>query len=222
MVVGLGAVSAIVVRQVTVGGDLTAPLIALGVLAALTPLTHWWESWVAHDMAFRLLAEMRIDVYRKLDRLAPAYLVRHRSGDIISAVTTDVETVELFFAHTIAPAFVAVAVPVSVLVVIGAIQWPLALILPALFGPCRIPSVPGARRPGRPGAGRAGAARRGERAHGRRHPGHEGDTGLRPRAGPAGRGDRRAAPLRGPPHTLFQAAHRPAGHDRGWRWAWAA
>ena len=129
VVVGLGAVSALVVRQVTAGGDLTAPLIALGVLAALTPLTHWWESWVAHDMAFRLLAEMRIDVYRKLDRLAPAYLVRHRSGDIISAVTTDVETVELFFAHTIAPAFVAVAVPVSVLIVIGAIQWPLALIL---------------------------------------------------------------------------------------------
>ncbi len=129
VVVGLGAVSALVVRQVTTGGDLTAPLIALGVLAALTPLTYWWESWVAHDMAFRLLAEMRIDVYRKLDRLAPAYLVRHRSGDIISAVTTDVETVELFFAHTIAPAFVAVAVPVSVLVVIGMIQWPLALIL---------------------------------------------------------------------------------------------
>ena len=129
VVVGLGAVSALVVRQVTTGADLTAPLIALGVLAALTPLTYWWESWVAHDMAFRLLAEMRIDVYRKLDRLAPAYLVRHRSGDIISAVTTDVETVELFFAHTIAPAFVAVAVPVSVLIVIGAIQWPLALIL---------------------------------------------------------------------------------------------
>ena len=129
VLVGLGAVSALVVRQVTNGGGLTGLLVALAVLAGMTPLLHWWESWVSHDMAFRLLAEMRVEVYRKLDKLAPAYLVRHRSGDIMSAVTTDVETVELFFAHTIAPAFVALAVPLSVLVVIGIIEWPLALIL---------------------------------------------------------------------------------------------
>jgi ATP-binding cassette subfamily C protein CydCD len=129
VLVGLGAVSALVVRQVTGGGGLVGLLVTLGVLATLTPLLHWWESWISHDMAFRLLAEMRIDLYRKLDRLAPSYLVSHRSGDIMSAVTTDVETVELFFAHTIAPAFVALAVPISVLIVIGIIEWPLALIL---------------------------------------------------------------------------------------------
>jgi ATP-binding cassette subfamily C protein CydCD len=129
VLVGLGAVSALVVRQVTGGGDIVGLLVTLGVLATLTPLLHWWESWISHDMAFRLLAEMRIDMYRKLDKLAPSYLVSHRSGDIMSAVTTDVETVELFFAHTIAPAFVALAVPLSVLVVIGIIEWPLALIL---------------------------------------------------------------------------------------------
>ena len=129
VVVGLGAVSALVVRQVAEGAGLSVPITILAILAALTPLAHWWESWLSHDLAFRLLAEMRIDLYRKLDRLSPAYLVRHRTGDIISAVTTDVETVELFFAHTVAPAFVAAAVPLSVLVVIGIIQWPLALIL---------------------------------------------------------------------------------------------
>ena len=129
VLVALGAVSALVVRQVSGGGEVMWLLVALGVLAGLTPMLHWWESWVSHDLAFRLLAEMRIDMYRKLDRLAPAYLVRHRSGDIMSAVTTDVETVELFFAHAVAPAFVAVAVPISVLIVIGLIEWPLALIL---------------------------------------------------------------------------------------------
>ena len=76
---------------------------------------------------------MRIDLYKKLDKLAPAYLVRHRSGDIVSAVTTDVETVELFFAHTVAPAFVALAVPLSVLLIIGSIEWLLALILMPLL-----------------------------------------------------------------------------------------
>ena len=67
---------------------------------------------MAHDLAYRLLAEMRVDVYRKLDPLAPAYMTRRRSGDLVSVVGGDVETVEFFFAHTITPAFTAVVVPV--------------------------------------------------------------------------------------------------------------
>ena len=62
-------------------------------------------------MAYRLLNEMRVDMYRKLDPLAPAYMVRRRSGDLVSIVGSDIETVEYFFAHTITPAFVAVVVP---------------------------------------------------------------------------------------------------------------
>ena len=129
VLLGLGIVSAYVVSEVAIGSEVLGLLIALGILAALTPLFQWAESWIAHDLAFRLLAEMRIDLYNKLDRLSPAYLVKQRSGDIVSAVTTDVETVELFFAHTVAPAFVAIAVPISVLLVIGSIEWILALML---------------------------------------------------------------------------------------------
>ena len=129
VLLGLGIVSAFLVAEVANGNAIFALLVSLGVLAVLTPVFQWAESWIAHDLAFRLLAEMRIDLYKKLDKLAPAYLVRHRSGDIVSAVTTDVETVELFFAHTIAPAFVAIAVPLSVLLIIGSIEWLLALIL---------------------------------------------------------------------------------------------
>ena len=84
---------------------------------------------MAHDLAFRLLAEMRVDMYEKLDPLAPAYLVRRRSGDLVSIVGGDIETVEYFFAHTITPAFVAVLVPGAVLVTLGIIAWPLALVL---------------------------------------------------------------------------------------------
>ncbi len=62
-------------------------------------------------MAYRLLAEMRIDLFRKLDALAPAYLVRRRTGDLMALATQDIETVEYFFAHTVAPALVAVLVP---------------------------------------------------------------------------------------------------------------
>ena len=133
VLIGIGVVGALIVRQLVQGGGLTAPVVVLGILAALTPLLHWWESWVSHDMAFRLLAEMRIDMFNKLDRLAPAYLARRRSGDIISLVTADIETVEFFFAHTIAPAFVALIVPLAVLVAVAAIQWQLALLLLAFL-----------------------------------------------------------------------------------------
>ena len=129
VLIGVGVAGSLIVRQLDLGAGLTWLIAILGVLALLTPLLHWGESWVAHDMAFRLLAEMRVDMYYKLEQLAPAYMVRRRSGDIISLVTTDVETIEFFFAHTIAPAFVAVTVPVSILVVQGIFQWPLALIL---------------------------------------------------------------------------------------------
>ncbi len=80
-------------------------------------------------MAYALLADMRIDLFRKLDALAPAYLLRRRSGDLVALATQDVETVEYFFAHTIAPAIVAVLVPVTVLLAMGWIAWPLALVL---------------------------------------------------------------------------------------------
>jgi ATP-binding cassette subfamily B protein len=76
-----------------------------------------------------LLAEMRIDMYHKLEPLAPAYMVRRRSGDLVSIVGGDIETVEYFFAHTITPAFVAVLVPAGVLVTLAIISWPMALAL---------------------------------------------------------------------------------------------
>jgi ATP-binding cassette subfamily C protein CydCD len=84
---------------------------------------------MAHDMAFRLLAEMRIDFFRKLDQLAPAYLVRRRTGDLMGVATQDIELVEYFFAHTITPACVAVLAPTVVLVVLAGHSVWLALTL---------------------------------------------------------------------------------------------
>jgi ATP-binding cassette subfamily C protein CydCD len=80
-------------------------------------------------MAYRLLAEMRIALFAKLDRLAPAYLLRRRSGDLVALATQDVETVEYFYAHTVAPAFVAVLIPTGVLALLAWVAWPLAIVL---------------------------------------------------------------------------------------------
>ena len=125
--IGVGVVSALLVGQVITGGELGLLLILLGVLTPVAAFFIWTESWAAHDLAYRLLAEMRVDVYRKLDPLAPAYMTRRRSGDLVSVVGGDVETVEFFFAHTITPAFTAVVVPGVVVAVLAVIAWPMAV-----------------------------------------------------------------------------------------------
>jgi ABC-type multidrug transport system fused ATPase/permease subunit len=127
--IGVGVVGAFVIAAVTQGSSANLLVTALLVIAPLAGLLHWLESWLAHDMAYRLLAEMRIDLFVKLEALAPAYLLERRSGDLMALATQDVETVEYFFAHTVAPAFVAVVVPAAVLSVLAVSAWPLAFAL---------------------------------------------------------------------------------------------
>jgi len=127
--IGIGVVSALAVRAVKTGEPFVDLLILLGVMAPVAGIFHWLESWIAHDMAFRLLAEMRIALFEKLDRLAPAYMVRRRSGDMVGMATYDVELVEYFFAHTVAPAFVAVLVPGLVIGVLIYFGWQMAAVL---------------------------------------------------------------------------------------------
>jgi ATP-binding cassette subfamily C protein CydCD len=127
--IGIGALSALAVRAVSRGESATALLVALVVVAPLAGLLHWLESWLAHDVAYRLLADMRLEVFRKLDALAPAYLTRRRTGDLAGVATHDVELIEYFFAHTVTPALVAVLLPAAVLVTLAAFAPPLALVL---------------------------------------------------------------------------------------------
>ena len=127
--IGVGVLSALAVAALKRGDDFVPFLYALFAAAPAAGILHWLESWVAHDMAFRMLARMRIDLYRKIDALAPAWLLRRRSGDLVAMATHDVELVEYFFAHTIAPGLVAVLVPASVMGVLLWFGWPLAAAL---------------------------------------------------------------------------------------------
>jgi ATP-binding cassette, subfamily B, bacterial len=127
--IGVGVLSALIVRAVKNGVPFGRLMIALAIAAPLAGLLHWLESWLAHDMAYRLLLDMRLDMFRKLDALAPAYLSRRRTGDLVGVATRDVELIEYFFAHTITPAFVAVLVPVGVLLTLAYYGWPIALAL---------------------------------------------------------------------------------------------
>ena len=132
--IGVGVVGALAVAAVKNGDPFITHIIWLCVLAPVAGLFHWLESWIAHDMAFRMLAEMRIELFRKLDKLAPAYLLTRRTGDMVGMATQDVETVEYFFAHTVAPAFVALLVPALVMIYLGLTGWPLAVALLPFLG----------------------------------------------------------------------------------------
>jgi ATP-binding cassette, subfamily B, bacterial len=144
--IGVGIFGALAVAAVKTGSPFGYLLILLAMAAPLAGLLHWVESWLAHDIAYRLLAEMRIDLFRKLDTLAPAYLVRRRSGDLIALANQDIETIEYFFAHTVAPALVAVMVPTAVVLTLAVVAWPIALaLLPFVLYAALAPVVTRAR-----------------------------------------------------------------------------
>ena len=78
-------------------------------------LTHYIEQFTGHYVAFRLLAMLRNDFYKRLEPLAPAGMGTLRTGDAISRVINDCERVEPFYAHTIAPAICSIIVPASLM-----------------------------------------------------------------------------------------------------------
>ncbi|HEY3920344.1 MAG TPA: thiol reductant ABC exporter subunit CydC [Stellaceae bacterium] len=127
--ISVGVFSSLAVAAVKHGGNYWTPLEVLLIVAPISGVLAWCEAWLAHDMAYRLLAELRIALFNKLDTLAPAYLLRRRSGDLVSLATQDVETVESFFAHTITPSVVAVLIPAAIIVTLAWFGWPTALVL---------------------------------------------------------------------------------------------
>lgn len=144
--IGVGVLSALVVAAIRDGAPFGALVAALLVAAPLAALFHWLESWLAHAMAYRLLGDLRVKLYDKLERLAPAYLLQRRSGDLVSLATQDVEMVEYFYAHTIGPAIVSVLVPLTVLGFLAAYSWPVALALLPFLAYALLSPIRGRRR----------------------------------------------------------------------------
>ena len=131
--IGVGLLSALVVRAVSRGAPTGVLLACLLIVAPAAGVLHWLESWLAHDMAYRLLADMRMRFFRKLVALGPAYLSARRTGDLLGAATHDIELIEYFFAHTITPGLVAILVPAVVLATLAFFGWPMAVaVLPFL------------------------------------------------------------------------------------------
>ena len=101
-----------------------AMVVACGLLRG--PL-HYGEQMCNHYLAFRILALVRDRVFGKLRTLAPAKLEGRSKGDLVSLVTSDVELLEVFYAHTLSPVLIAVLVCAVMIAFIGSICWQLAI-----------------------------------------------------------------------------------------------
>ncbi|MBC1968966.1 ABC transporter ATP-binding protein [Listeria marthii] len=92
-------------------------------------LARYAEQYLNHDIAFRLLAIIRERIFATLRKLGPARLSGKKSGDLITAITTDVEALEVFFAHTISPVFIAVGTTIATVGFLATYDVGLAFIL---------------------------------------------------------------------------------------------
>ncbi|MDB6496081.1 ATP-binding cassette domain-containing protein [Bifidobacterium pseudocatenulatum] len=121
-----------------------AALAAMAVCALIRGGMRYAEQFMNHNVAFRLLALFRAKAFAALRRLAPAKLAGKGKGDLIALVTTDVELLEIFFAHTISPVVIAIVTIVVYALALLTLSPPLAatliiahliigVILPKLF-----------------------------------------------------------------------------------------
>ncbi len=92
-------------------------------------LLRYFEQYFNHYIAFRLLAVLRDKIFGALRVLAPAKLESKKKGSIISMITSDIETLEVFYAHTISPICIAILVSTCLFIFTGIISsWYLAII----------------------------------------------------------------------------------------------
>ena len=127
--------SLIVVRGLgSEGGFSPAPYFTvLIVIALLRAVLKYGEQRTNHYIAFTLLAIIRDKVFKALRRLCPAKLEGRDKGDLISLITSDVELLEVFYAHTISPIAIAVLTELVMVLFIGSFHWSLGLLALCAF-----------------------------------------------------------------------------------------
>lgn len=98
-------------------------IIALAIgCGVLRGLLRYIEQYSNHYIAFRLLAVLRDKIFGALRILCPAKLESKQKGSIIAMITSDIETLEVFYAHTISPVCIAVIVSLAVFIFVGKIS----------------------------------------------------------------------------------------------------
>lgn len=92
-------------------------------------VSRYLERYVGHEVTFRLLAQLRVWFYEKIEPLAPARLMQYRSGDLLSRVISDIETLENFYVRVLAPPLIAVVTALVMAFFMLTFHWTLMLVL---------------------------------------------------------------------------------------------
>lgn len=119
------------------GVSMTVGFAAMAVCAVIRGLMRYAEQYMNHNVAFKLLALFRSKAFAAMRRLAPAKLDGRGKGDLIALITTDVELLEIFFAHTISPVVIAIVTTVAFAVALAFLNpWfvPLLIVMHLLVG----------------------------------------------------------------------------------------
>lgn len=119
------------------GMTMTVGFAAMAVCAVIRGLMRYAEQYMNHNVAFKLLALFRSKAFAAMRRLAPAKLDGRGKGDLIALITTDVELLEIFFAHTISPVVIAIVTTVAFAVALAFLNpWfvPLLIVMHLLVG----------------------------------------------------------------------------------------
>ena len=123
----LGGYGVLAVLAPGTGPSMAAMVSLLILFAAARGFLRYGEQTCNHYIAFRLLALIRHRVFQALRRLCPAKLEGRDKGDLISVITSDIELLEVFYAHTISPAAIALLFCLAMCLFIGSYHWLLGL-----------------------------------------------------------------------------------------------
>ena len=124
-IAGVAAVSSLL--GFTVKWSIRFIFIAMGVFAVLRGVLRYAEQASNHFIAFKLLALIRDKVFGALRKLAPAKLEGRDKGDLISIISSDIELLEVFYAHTLSPMAIALVFSIIMIGFIGSYHWLLGL-----------------------------------------------------------------------------------------------
>ena len=117
---GISGIPEVVIKSTWLAGISVKGIIAVMILiAVLRGILHYVEQYCNHFIAFKLLAIIRHKVFAVLRKLCPAKLEGRDKGNLISIITTDIELLEVFYAHTISPIAIATLTSVIMVVFIG-------------------------------------------------------------------------------------------------------
>lgn len=124
----LGGYAMLGVLKIHTKLSLTAIFVTVTLLAVLRAVLKYGEQSANHFIAFKLLAIIRDHVFRALRKLCPAKLEGRDKGDLISVITSDIELLEVFYAHTISPVCIAFIMSVIMSIFIGSYSGVLGVI----------------------------------------------------------------------------------------------